>query len=303
MFFFRKTQHLNEQITEYRKNTKIYDVFTFFNELDLLEIRLNILCPHVDYFIIIECTETFSGLPKKLYYEENKERFKKFQDKIIHFVVDDTPTDENDLRRRLHDSNCSALDREIITNTLMSGNVPKGVVHWLKEFYQKEMMKKALIGLSDNDICYISDVDEIWNPEIIIDYSKNKIYRLGQLSYAYFLNNRSNEYWEGTLVTRYSIIKKSCLNHLRIKCNSSHVLMKNGGWHFTNQGGAELIRKKIEASYSQNDFNKDEIKSKIQERILDNQDYLGRKYKFWTDEKDLPKYILDHKDTYRSWFK
>ena len=36
----------------------IYDIFPFFNELDLLEIRLNILDKHVDYFVIGECNKT-----------------------------------------------------------------------------------------------------------------------------------------------------------------------------------------------------------------------------------------------------
>jgi len=44
---------------------KVYDCFTFFNELDLLEIRLNILDPYVDYFVIHESTETFSGKSKQ----------------------------------------------------------------------------------------------------------------------------------------------------------------------------------------------------------------------------------------------
>ena len=31
---------------------KIFDVFTFYNELDLLELRMNILGNSVDYFVI-----------------------------------------------------------------------------------------------------------------------------------------------------------------------------------------------------------------------------------------------------------
>ena len=36
----------------------VYDIFTFFNELDLLEIRFKVLNDKVDYFVIIECKET-----------------------------------------------------------------------------------------------------------------------------------------------------------------------------------------------------------------------------------------------------
>lgn len=47
--------------------------------------------PVVDRFVISEATETFSGNPKPLYYEENKEMFAEFAHKIIHVVVEDTP--------------------------------------------------------------------------------------------------------------------------------------------------------------------------------------------------------------------
>ena len=69
----------------------VYDCFQFFNELDILKIRLNVLSPVVDRFVISEATETFSVLKKPLYYEENKEMFAEFADKIIHVVVEDTP--------------------------------------------------------------------------------------------------------------------------------------------------------------------------------------------------------------------
>ena len=55
------------------------DAFYFFDEFDLLEIRLNILEPYVDYFVLTESTVTFSGLDKPLYYQENKDQFEKFK--------------------------------------------------------------------------------------------------------------------------------------------------------------------------------------------------------------------------------
>ena len=74
-----------------------YDIFTFNNELDMLEIRLNVLNDYVDYFVIVESTETFSGVPKPLYYELNKNRFSEFHHKIIHHIVTDTPKSFTDL--------------------------------------------------------------------------------------------------------------------------------------------------------------------------------------------------------------
>lgn len=296
------TRHSLQDIAEYRKKTKVYDVFTFFNELDLLEIRLNILNPYVDYFVIVESTQTFSGLPKKLFFEEHRDRFKQFSHKILHHITTDTPDDEADIRNRLLKHDLNTLDIEIMQNALTSDNVPSGVTHWLKEFYQKESIKKAFVGLADDDICFVSDVDEIWNPKAVIDFTKDDIFKLKQDVYVYYLNNRSNEPWAGTLVTKYKNIKNNCLNHLRTANKTKYTYVENGGWHFTNQGGAERIREKVEASYGPEDFNTDAIKSKIDDRMAKNQDYVGRKFKFWKDESRLPAHLLNNRIKYQHLF-
>ena len=61
----------------------IFDCFTFFNELELLELRLELLSTVVDRFIIVEASKTHSGLGKPFYFEENRARFSRFEDKII----------------------------------------------------------------------------------------------------------------------------------------------------------------------------------------------------------------------------
>jgi len=76
---------------------KIYDCFCFFNELDLLELRFNILDPYVDYFVLSEASVTHTGQPKPYYYEENKKRFAKWEHKIIHLKITDTPDNFTDL--------------------------------------------------------------------------------------------------------------------------------------------------------------------------------------------------------------
>lgn len=281
---------------------KVYDIFTFFNELELLEIRFNILDEYVDYFVIIESTETFSGKPKELIYENNKHLFDKWKDKIIHYVISDTPRDPEELKLRLKNPDIKSLDKEIIDNTLTSDNVPNGQVHWFKEFYQKESIKKALIGLTDNDICFVSDVDEIWNPKVEFDPQKSEIFRVRQSMYAYYLNNRSDEPWAGTLVTRYETIRCGCLNHLRTPRKNRYRYINNGGWHFTNIGGAERIRRKLE-SYGHQEFNNDTIKNDLERKIAENKDFIGRGFHFWVDETGLPEYIIRNKDKYSALFK
>ena len=55
---------------------KIVDCFIFYNEIDLLSYRLNLLKDVVDYFIIVEATKTFTGKPKEMYFKEHlKEKY------------------------------------------------------------------------------------------------------------------------------------------------------------------------------------------------------------------------------------
>lgn len=281
---------------------KKYDIFIFFNELDLLEMRLNILNDHVDYFVIVEATETFTGSAKKLFFEENKDRFEKFNHKIIHHVIRDMPRDKDDLRQRLLDPALTDTDKKILRDTLDATSIPDGQNQWLREFYQKESMKKPLVHLSDDDICFISDLDEIWNPDIRIDFTSDAIFKFRQHMYAYYLNNRSSEAWEGTYATKYKNIRNNSLNRLDTPSETKYTYLENGGWHFTNMGGAEQIKKKLE-SYGHQEFNNIFVKMLIKYRIFMNKDFVGRDFKFWIDEKGLPKYILENKSAYKKFFK
>ncbi len=292
-------------LEEYRKSIKVYDAFYFFNELELLEVRLNVLNDYVDYFVLIESTVTFSGLKKKLFYDENKERFAKFSHKIIHYIITDTPSNESDLTLRLLKPDISELEKEVIDYSLTTDNFSKGENHWLREFYQKESLKKALVHLNDNDICYISDVDEIWNPGVVVDYRKDYIYKMKQVAYYYYFNNRTNDdwgNWTGTVVTKFKNIKHNCINHLRTATKNKYKVLLNGGWHFTFIGGADRIREKLK-SYGHQEFNTKSITDKIEKVLLDNKDYRGRKLKFTVDERFLPKYLIDNKNKFKELFK
>lgn len=47
---------------------KIIDCFIFYNELELLKYRLDILYDIVDYFIIVESKYTHTGKEKKIIF-------------------------------------------------------------------------------------------------------------------------------------------------------------------------------------------------------------------------------------------
>ena len=69
---------------------KVYDLFLINTELDFLEIRLNELDKEVDFFVILESNTTFQMNPKPLHLQENIYKFKNFEHKIIHRVLDDS---------------------------------------------------------------------------------------------------------------------------------------------------------------------------------------------------------------------
>ena len=77
-----------------RQTRRLFDCFCFFREFDVLEIRLKELAGLVDRFVVVESAWDFSGNPKPLHFEENKERFAPFLDRIAHIIVRDRPPNE-----------------------------------------------------------------------------------------------------------------------------------------------------------------------------------------------------------------
>jgi len=67
--------------------SKIVDTFLFFNELEMLDFHLHEMNDIVDYFIIGESEETFSGKAKPMLYLENASRYEQFAHKIIHIPI------------------------------------------------------------------------------------------------------------------------------------------------------------------------------------------------------------------------
>ena len=64
----------------------IYDCFQYFNEDEMVDLRLNVLNNYVDYFIISESTRTHQGEIKKINFNINN--FPKFKHKIKFIIAD-----------------------------------------------------------------------------------------------------------------------------------------------------------------------------------------------------------------------
>jgi hypothetical protein len=179
-------------------------------------------------------------------------------------------------------------DNDLYERAKMSPNIGDGASCWVREFYYKESNIRPLSGCNDNDIIFVSDVDEIWHPKCAsVQVNDGEVYRPLQTSYLFYLNNRSNldiRHWTGTRFGKYSTLKKYGPNHFRTEREIKGIPISNGGWHFT-----WLI----------NGLNKLAVDKDAEQQIMLRFE-TARREKTWIDESELPEYVISNKDTYRN---
>lgn len=224
---------------------QIIDAFMFYNELNMLDFRLTELYEHVDKFVIVEATKTFSGKPKELYYELNKNRYQKYADKILYFVTD------------LPDSNNA----------------------WHRESAQRNAIRTALkqINPAETDIIVFSDLDEIPDTKILDHIRKNGIstaYNLKQEMYYYHLNCKAKTPWVRSQIMPFALFKRASPQEHR---NKMYQLIYNGGWHFSYFGDSKFISNKIQ-NFSHQEYNNEKFTNEksIQEKLKSCTDLFDR---------------------------
>jgi beta-1,4-mannosyl-glycoprotein beta-1,4-N-acetylglucosaminyltransferase len=260
---------------------KIIDCFIFYNELDLLKYRLNILNEVVDYFVIVESTHTFVGKEKALFFNENKHLFEKFNAKIIHIIVDDFPYKH---------PNVNIQNNE----------------QWKNEYFQRNSISRGIPDLKDSDVIIISDLDEIPDPRTL-----NKI-KLGQIHvilnslemdlYYYNLNTKINTKWGSAKIISYNAYKelnKSCETIRNIQA----AIIPNGGWHLSYFGDANFIQNKIK-EFSHQELNNETYTNllNVENKIKNSRDLYDRNISISRIEIKNNNYLPLDYETYLSKF-
>jgi len=271
---------------------KIFDTFTFYNELDLLELRMNILEDVVDYFVINEATITFTGKKKPLYFAENKDRFKKWEDKIIHHVtVDDNETLEK------------YWNNVPYHRSMIEDDIYKLPIHYQRACFHKDSAIYALLDhAQDDDIILTSDADEIANPEAIkaIDewFEPNNHYVLKGPVYYYYLNLLCEKDWMGTRVSTMKMLKSMSVDKLR-QSHQDAWKVENVSWHWSFFGDADTVRAKMDA-YEHQENNLPEFRDSMEQRIENGIDPFGRDYLYSPQvvpiDDTFPEYIIQNQD-------
>ena len=73
---------------------RVWDAFIFFNEIEVLRLRLHTLSHAVHRFVLSEGTRTFSNKPKELLFQsvlDHDVELAAYLPQIEHVVVDDLP--------------------------------------------------------------------------------------------------------------------------------------------------------------------------------------------------------------------
>lgn len=212
----------------------LYVCMPFFNELDVLEVHLNELYDHVDFFVITESCESFTGIEKPFYFEINKSRFTPFLDKIKH----------------------------VKSYARISTDNP-----WVREGAQRDALLEGLKDCKPDDLILLCDCDEIVSPKALQEgvelVDENTIALFNMDLYRYYLNRLDKEGWRAPVLSLYKTFKEVTPSEMRFvkwmeafakkTSNKYEVKLVTGGWHFTSFGGRNRVQEKMRMYSHAND--------------------------------------------------
>ena len=293
---------------------KIFDCFMYFDEELVLDLRLNVLNEYVDYFVIVESKYTHKGEYRNLRFD--KQKFKKFEKKIIYLVYDEHP---KEIENIFNNDNDDEKSRKYILNALR------------RENSQRNFILNGLKTAEKNDYILISDVDEI--PNLVntqLNNIKEKIIFFKQDMFYYKFNLKlPNLKWTGTKACKKKYLKSpQWLRNIKDKkypfyrldiyfSNNKYndvKIISDGGWHFSNIKTAEQIEHKLKSylhhrEFDLNPMSKEQINETIEKKqaIYDlkvdkriNKIGDGSKLEKFPLDK-LPKFLQSNISDFKDW--
>lgn len=268
---------------------KIYDCFSFYNEFDLLEIRLQELYDQVDYFVISEANTTHSGMPKNFELLDNRERYKPWADKIIHIRVEDMPG-------------------------VINGNC------WHNERHQRNCLVRGLGQCTADDIIIMGDVDEIVRASSVAAVKQDHQHNFWAFRMPMF-NYRFNYMWVEPLIyqiqavaataqrmssfSSFSDIREGYGTHVLanrpvVYDDGADLTLQHAGWHFSSLGNSEFVANKLR-SFAHNELAYQADTINVDKLIADNKSSLRPDARFEAVILDdyFPKSLIDNKEKYQ----
>ena len=293
---------------------KIFDCFMYFDEEQVLDLRLNVLYQNVDYFVIVESIYNHKGEKRNLLF--NSQKFEKFNDKIIYLVYDKIPQLVEPIKET---DNEKEKDGKYIMNALYRENA------------QRDFILEGLKSSKKDDLILISDVDEIPKlSSVNLNQIKNEIILFKQDMFYYKYNlSLPNFKWTGTkAVKKKNLVSPQWLRNVKDRkypfyridtffSDKKYIdikIINDGGWHFSNIKSPEMIEHKLRSYLHHREF--DQVSLSIEEinelvkkkqaiydlRVDKRVNKVGNGVILENFEmKKLPNHINDNIDKYKNW--
>ena len=293
---------------------KIFDCFMYFDEEQVLDLRLNVLYQNVDYFVIVESIYNHKGEKRNLLF--NSQKFEKFNDKIIYLVYDKIPQLVEPIKET---DNEQEKDGKYIMNALYRENA------------QRDFILEGLKSAKKDDLILISDVDEIPKlSSVNLNQIKNEIILFKQDMFYYKYNlSLPNFKWTGTkAVKKKNLVSPQWLRNVKDRkypfyridtffSDKKYIdikIINDGGWHFSNIKSPEMIEHKLRSYLHHREF--DQVSLSIEEinelvkkkqaiydlRVDKRVNKVGNGVILENFEmKKLPNHINDNIDKYKNW--
>ena len=212
---------------------KLVDCFMYFNEKDIVYLRLKELYDTVDYFVINEATKTHQGQDKELSFWKD-DRLEQFKDKIVY----------------------SSIELDGRFNGLMPKFFPDAKIA-AEEHEQRIRLFEQIeaLNLDNLDIIMISDCDEIPNKDVFQQMISYPIVALNQMFFVHYVDVYTNKNVTGTVCCKYEGLKYlntlSSGMGLQILRRDKDFMprIENGGWHYSYMGGAKSVSEKVVSTY------------------------------------------------------
>ena len=227
----------------------IVDAFTFFNEKELVELRVKYLSEIVDYFLIVEADVTHTGKNKKWNFPEIlKNNLKEFSNKIHYHQM------KVDLEKAEAEKSPNYVGKTLGRS-------------WRVETMQRNFLKEAYKKFSSpEDIIIISDLDEVPSKDKIsfiksCDFKEIAPIAFGQALFHLNCNYLDLEQWVGSVVITKQHMDKYEPQVFRDYKNRISCF-KDAGWSFSSFGGVKRVRKKLEA-FCHEEYNREKYKDEI----------------------------------------
>lgn len=269
---------------------KIIDAFPFWNEFDMLDLRMAALYGTVDLHVAVAAEVTHSGNPNPYLAQYRSTDWA--ESLFLHVTK---------TRDEFRGEGIAATRRREMSQR-------NGITEALQLLSSLERYR-----LNPEDIVLISDADEIPNPDVVRYIAANgladgQIVVFKQRLCYYDLNTTRGYVWQGTRAVRYADLLALSPHIVRYGIGMpdehypKYAVASPGGWHLSYFGGPERVRQKMTNFLHQELVSAENTdQDTVAQRIAAGADIWGRASEQFAVEQttDVPPPVLGNPERWR----